>query len=211
MGLIAGPAACPPSSSRGGRPRWPRTRLRVIVSSIADGFVRRATVLAFPFLATALVVYVRRWYRPIFAVWIAGLTFTVFIVNGAFGYAQGGYDGLFKQSHDIYAPYFASAQFDPQATYRVMEPNQFEDGQYYFLRHGARLANEFFSESMFRRSWTESEYRDFLATKQIDYVSIERGYLAQYHTNEQQLLDALTQRDLAHAVYRDPAQRYVDL
>ena len=113
------------------------------------------------------------------------------------------------QSHDIYAPYFASGQFDPQATYRVMEPNQYEDGQYYFLRHGARLANEFFSESMFRRSWTEGEYRDFLATKQIDYVSIERGYLAQYHTNEQQLLDALTQRDLAHAVYRDPAQRYV--
>ncbi len=150
----------------------------MIVSSIADGFVRRATVLAFPFLATYLVVSLRRWYRPIFAVWIAGLIFSIVMVNGAFGYAQGGYDGLFQDSHDIYAPYFASAQFDPQATYRVMEPNQFEDGQYYFLRHGARLANEFFSESMFRRSWTEGEYRDFLAKKQIDYVSIERGYLA---------------------------------
>jgi hypothetical protein len=90
-----------------------------------------------------------------------------------------------------------------------MEPNQYEDGQYHFLRHGARLANEFFSESMFRRSWTESEYRDFLSRKQIDYVSIERGYLAQYHTNEQQLLDTLTQRDLARAVYRDPHERYV--
>jgi len=108
----------------------------------------------------------------------------------------------------MYAPYFASVQFDPHATYRVMEPNQYEDGQYYFLRHGARLANEFFSESMFRRSWTEGEYRDFLARKQIDYVSIERGYLAQYHTNEQQLLDSLTQRDLARAIYRDPDQRY---
>jgi glycosyltransferase involved in cell wall biosynthesis len=209
LGLIAGIASLPAILLARGTPALAENSLRVIVSSIADGFVRRATVLAFPFLATALVVYVRRWYRPIFAVWIAGLIFTLFIVNGAFGYAQGGYGGLFRQSHDMYAPYFASAQFDPQATYRVMEPNQYEDGQYYFLRHGARLANEFFSESMFRRSWTEGEYRDFLTTKQIDYVSIERGYLAQYHTNEQQLLDALTQRDLAHAVYRDPAQRYV--
>ncbi|MCA1667795.1 MAG: hypothetical protein LC793_10485, partial [Thermomicrobia bacterium] len=35
------------------------------------------------------------------------------------------------------------------------------------------------------------------------------GYLAQYHTNEQQLLDSLTQRDLARVIYRDPEQRYV--
>jgi glycosyltransferase involved in cell wall biosynthesis len=209
MGLLAGLASLPALLLARGTPALAENSARVIVSSIADGFVRRATVLAFPFLATALVVYARRWYRPIFAVWIVGLTFTLFIVNGAFGYAQGGYGGLFTQSHDIYAPYFASGLFDPRATYRVMEPNQFEDGQYYFLRHGARLANEFFSESMFRRSWTEGEYRAFLTEKQIDYVSIERGYLAQYHTNEQQLLDSLTQRDLARAVYRDPAERYV--
>lgn len=209
MGLVAGIASLPALLLARGTPALAENSTRVIVSSIADGFVRRATVLAFPFLATYLAVYARRWYRPVFVVWIIGLTYTLFIVNGAFGYAQGGYGGLFTQSHDIYAPYFASAQFDPRATYRVMEPNQYEDGQYYFLRHGARLANEFFSESMFRRSWTESEYRDFLSQKQIDYVSIERGYLAQYHTNEQQLLDALTQRDLARAVYRDPRARYV--
>jgi len=209
MGLLAGLASLPALLLARGTPALAENSARVIVSSIADGFVRRATVLAFPFLATWLVVYVRRWYRPVFVVWIVGLIFSIVMVNGAFGYAQGGYDGLFTQSHDIYAPYFVSAQFDPRATYRVMEPNQFEDGQYYFLRHGARLANEFFSESMFRRSWTEDAYRAFLTKKKIDYVSIERGYLAQYHTNEQQLLDGLTQRDLARVIYRDPEQRYV--
>lgn len=209
MGVLAGLASLPALLLARGTPALAENSARVIVSSIADGLVRRATVLAFPFLATAFVVFARRWYRPIFAIWIVGLIFSIVMVNGAFGYAQGGYDGLFTQSHDIYASYFASAQFDPRATYRVMEPNQFEDGQYYFLRHGARLANEFFSESMFRRSWTEGEYRDFLTNKNIDYVSIERGYLAQYHTNEQQLLDGLAQRDLARAIYRDPGQRYV--
>ena len=209
MGALAGLASLPALLLARGTPALAENSARVIASSIADGFVRRATVLAFPFLATYLIVSVRRWYRSIFAAWIVGLIFSIVMANGAFGYAQGGYDGLFTQSHDIYAPYFASAQFDPRATYRVMEPNQFEDGQYYFLRHGARLANEFFSESMFRRSWTEGEYRDFLTKKKIDYVSIERGYLAQYHTNEQQLLDGLTQRDLARAIYRDPGQRYV--
>lgn len=209
LGVLAGLASLPALLLARGTPALAENSVRVIVSSIADGFVRRATVLAFPFLATWLIVALRRWYRPIFAVWIVGLIFSIVMVNGAFGYAQGGYEGLFTQSHDIYAPYFASDQFDASATYRVMEPNQFEDGQYYFLRHGARLANEFFSESMFRRSWTEGEYRAFLMEKQIDYVSIERGYLAQYHTNEQHLLDGLTQRDLARAVYRDPRERYV--
>jgi hypothetical protein len=103
----------------------------------------------------------------------------------------------------------ATPQFDPQATYRIMEPNQYEDGQYYFLTRGARLGNEFFSESMFRRSWTDEEYRAYLAKKRIDYVSIERGYLAQYHTNEQQLLDTLVSRDVARAIYRDPAEEFV--
>jgi len=209
MGLLAGALSLPALLLARGTPALAENSVRVIVSSIADGFVRRATVLAFPFLATYLAIHLRRWYRPVFAIWMVGLLFSTVMVNGAFGYAQGGYGGLFRDSTDIYAPYFASGQFDPAATYRVMEPNQYEDGQYYFLRHGARLGNEFFSESMFRRSWTEDEYRAYLVKKGIDYVSIERGYQAQYKTNERDLLDALTRRDLARAVYRDPQERYV--
>jgi hypothetical protein len=209
LGAIAGLASLPAVLIARGTPALAENSARVIISSIADGFVRRATVLAFPFLATWLISYLRRWYLPVFAVWIVGLVFAVFMVDGAFGYAQGGYQGLWHTSRNVYAAFMTTPQFDPQATYRIMEPNQFEDGQYYFLTHGARLGNEFFSESMFRRSWTEDEYRAYLAKKQIDYVAIERGYNAQYHTNEQQLLDSLASRDLAQAIYRDPAGRFV--
>jgi hypothetical protein len=209
IGVVAGLASLPAVLIARGTPALAENSARVIISSIADGFVRRATVLAFPFLATWLVVYLRRWYAPLLAIWVVGLAYAIVMVNGAFGYAQGGYQGLWRTSRNIYAEFMATPQFDPRGTYRIMEPNQYEDGQYYFLTRGARLGNEFFSESMFRRSWTEADYRAYLAKKRIDYVAIERGYLAQYHTNEQQLLDTLVGRDAACVLYRDPGERFV--
>ena len=58
-------------------------------TSLASSFVRRATVLAYPFLATWLIVYLRRWYAPLLIVWITGLVFAIAMFDGAFGYAQG--------------------------------------------------------------------------------------------------------------------------
>src|SRR5262249_32029654 len=111
IGVIAGLASLPTILIARGTPALAENSVRVIVSSIADGFVRRATVLAFPFLATWLIVYLRRWYVPVLAVWIVGLIYAIAMFDGAFGYAQGGYQGLWRTSHNMYADFMATPQF----------------------------------------------------------------------------------------------------
>ncbi len=180
--------------------------------SLADSMVRRGTMVAIPLAAPYLQSFVLKHYGRSLAFVgvfsIAALAFT----GGLFPLGdlnRGSYSGVFHQSHDIYAGFFASDAFIPGSTYRVMERTDREDGLYRFLQHGAISSNEFFGESYERRNWTESQFACYAAYKQIDYEVIESSYEARYHKNESTLLDSLVQRGAVKVAYRDPQDRFV--
>jgi glycosyltransferase involved in cell wall biosynthesis len=181
---------------------------KTIALSVVDVVVRRGTILLAPFVFAPLVAELRRWWRPLAGTVTAGLVVNVVFANGFLGFAQGSYTGIVRTSHDIYRPYTASAAFEPGAQYRVLEPNEREDGSYYLVRHGAVLTTELFTESQFKRSFRPDQYSCFLHAKRVDYVVVEHAYFRQYPTNELQLLRDLAARGLARAVFTDPRGRY---
>jgi hypothetical protein len=182
--------------------------LRTIVSSVADVLPRRGSILLLPFALTFLAPYVRRFYRPALAVAGMMVLGVVLFETGPLNQYHETYYGALHGSSDIYAAFFASPTFKPGANYRVLEPTEREDGMYYFVRHGAVLGNEFFSESVFRRNWSEQQYRCFTAFKAVDFVVIERAYQRHYHTDEQTLLRSLVSQARASVAYEDPPGRF---
>jgi glycosyltransferase involved in cell wall biosynthesis len=182
---------------------------RTIILSIGDVVVRRGTILLAPFVFAPLAPLVRRWWKPVTGTVAAGLLVNIIFANGFLGYAQGSYTGIFRDSHDIYHDFAASSAFVPGARYRVLEPNEREDGSYYLVRHGAVLTSELFTESQFKRSFHPDQYTCFLGAKQVDFVVVEKAYFGQYHTNEGQLLDTLAEEGRASEVYHDPRGRYL--
>jgi hypothetical protein len=179
-----------------------------LVKAIIDIIPRRGSILAAPFLFTAGAPLIRRFYRStLVSVAMAAAIFVVFANGYIFGY-HGSYYGALHGSSDIYADFFKSPTFHPGATYRVLEPNEREDGMYRFIQHGAVLSSEWFSESMFRRNWEEPKYRCLVAYKKIDYVVYERMYQHQFRRNEQALLGSLAASGRASLVYRDAKGRF---
>jgi hypothetical protein len=69
------------------------------------------------------------------------------------------------------------------------------------MRHHGVLANELFSESQARRSWTEARYQCYLAAKHVDRVVMEAGYTRQSHTNEDAIIGDLVAKGLAQRTY----------
>jgi hypothetical protein len=59
--------------------------------------------------------------------------------------------GLDRVSHPFYGEFLASPQLDRSLRYRVLEPNDREDGAYQLMRHRIVVAQEFFDQSQFRR------------------------------------------------------------
>ena len=118
------------------------------------------------------------------------------------------FSGLFSNASDYYQTYFESPYYTPGAVYRVVEKNREEQGQYYFIRHGAILANEFFYESFHRQNWTEASYEKYLSEKKVDFVLMRADYLRHYHTNEGQILEELRAQGLAKIIYQDPQGRF---
>jgi glycosyltransferase involved in cell wall biosynthesis len=182
--------------------------LRTVILSVLDVLPRRGSVVMAPFLFTALAPYLSRFYRPSLAVIAGGAAVGVLLATGPFDFHQGGYYGALHRSTNVYAGFFQSAQFQPGATYRVLEPNEREDGMYRFIQHGAVLSNEFFSESLFRRNWTEPQYACFAAFKAIDYVVVEKAYVHQFHYHEENLLQSLVRSGQAELAYADPGGKF---
>jgi hypothetical protein len=182
--------------------------LRTVIFSVLDILPRRGTIVMAPFLVSVVAPYVNRFYRPSLAFIAGGTAAGVLLATGPFGFHQGGYYGAVHRSTDIYAGFFQSAQFQPGAIYRVLEPNEREDGMYRFIQHGAVLSNEFFSESVFRRNWTEPQYACFAAFKAIDYVVVEKAYLHQFHYNEEDLLQSLVRSGRVELAYADPGGKF---
>jgi hypothetical protein len=179
-----------------------------VVTSVLDDLPRRGTLYAMPFVLTVLAPQIRRSYRVALATVVLAAAGGVFVSTGAVIAHHGGYYGAVHGSSDVYERFFASPSFQQGATYRVLEPNEREDGMYRFIRHGAVLSNEFFSESVFRRSWTAQQYGCYVAFKRIDYVVIERAYQQEYHRNEQTLLQSLVSDGRASVAFADPAGRF---
>jgi hypothetical protein len=169
---------------------------------------RRATIMLTPFVLALLKPLVLRYYRVTFAFFTASLGLGLMLATGPIAIGDGSYYGVTHRSSDIYASFFASPQFHPGATYRVMEPNDREDGMYFFMQHGAVLGNEFFTESIFRNDWTVGQYECFLSYKEVNYVVIEQAYVNSDHTNEKNLLDSFVTSGLAEITYADPADRF---
>ena len=182
--------------------------LRTVVLSVLDVFPRRGTLYLLPFVFTGLAPFIRRSYRVSFAIVVLSLAGGVAFSSDAAIAHHGSYYGALHGSSDIYETFFASSSFQPGASYRVLEPNEREDGMYRFIRHGAVLSNEFFSESTFRRNWTEPQYACYVAFKSIDYVVVERAYQHVFRRNELGLLQSLVTEHRASVAYADPAGRF---
>jgi hypothetical protein len=118
--------------------------------------------------------------------------------------------GLTNASRPFYGEFVASPQFDRSLRYRVLEPNDWEDGAYQLVSNGAVLAQEFFDQSQFRRWWnTPEQYACFLGAKHVDVVLLERSYPWKFSQNEDVRLRELEQQGKARVIVtgRDPDGR----
>jgi hypothetical protein len=185
----------------------PGSWVRTTLSSIAS----RSTIFGAPFVIAWAAPWLRRHYRPALGFGFAAAAVGVLFLGGFVHYyrSPSGYYGIVHSSSDTYAEYFASPQFAPGSTYRVLEPSEREDGMYRFIRHGAVLANEFFTESTMQRPWTMDQYACYTAFKQVDYVVIEKAYEDRVHFNEGQILQSLVSDGKASVSYSDPGGRFV--
>ena len=117
--------------------------------------------------------------------------------------------GLDRESHPFYGEFIKSPEFDRTLTYRVLEPNDREDGAYQLLQHGAVLGQEFFDQSQFRRWWSSpQQYACFLGAKQVDVVLLEKDYPLKFSQNEDVRLREFEAAGTARRIYTDPRGRF---
>ena len=113
--------------------------------------------------------------------------------------------GIARNSHTFYNEFLQSPQFNATLRYRVLEPNDREDGAYRLIQHGVVLTQEFFDQSQFRRWWNSPEqYACFLGAKQVDVVLLERDYPLKWNQNEDKRLQEFAADGRARVIYTDP-------
>jgi hypothetical protein len=112
--------------------------------------------------------------------------------------------GLTTASRPFFGTFLASPQFNRGLQYRVLEPNDREDGAYQLMRSRTVLTQEFFDQSQFRVWWnTPEQYACFLGAKHIDVVLLERSYRTKFYQNEDILLRDFQNEGKAHVVFMD--------
>jgi hypothetical protein len=163
----------------------------------------RGTVVLLPLVVSMLAPVLRAFFLPAFAVMALTLGFRIEQKHlNTFG--------LDNNSHPFYGEFIRSSQFDRELTYRVLEPNDREDGAYQLIKHGAVLAQEFFDQSQFRRWWNSPEqYSCFLGAKGVDVVLLEKDYPLKWNQNENKMLAEFEQQGKATVIYRDPKGRFL--
>jgi hypothetical protein len=181
----------------------------LIFRSIIADIPRRGSILGFPFAVQALAPLLLRHYRFVAGAMAGALAIWLPFANGFMGIAEGGYiEGLKRDPRDPYAAFVASPAFLPGAHYRLLTPNDREQGYLYLARNGGVLASELFTESQFKRSFQPEQYGCFLQGKRVDFVLVEYDYFRQYHTNERDILQTLERRKEVTRIFVDPAERY---
>ncbi len=162
----------------------------------------RGSVIVAPLVVSAFAPVLRPAFLPAF------LAMTLLFVH-RIETKQVNTFGLDRSSHPFYADFLKSHQFDRSLTYRVLEPNDREDGAYQLMQHRVVLAQEFFDQSQFRRWWnTPEQYACFLGAKHIDVVLLEKDYPLKFSENESVRLAEFEQQGRAAAIYRDPRGRF---
>ncbi len=191
--------------------------LSAIFVSILQDLPRRGTIMGAPFALAAAAPFLRAHFRPVGAAFAAVTVVGVLMGAGALSGVpglrslerQGGYYGLANAAVNDYDGYIGSPDFHAGDTYRVLSPNDREQGAYFLVRNHGVLANELFSESQHRRSWTETTFQCYLAAKHVDRVIVERGYHKQFPTNEPRMLEDLVARGAATVTYGVVGDRIV--
>ncbi len=182
-----------------------------IGASILDSVTRRGTVVFLPLLLPHIEPALSRNYfrvLPLAAIGLlAGVAFSAGIVPIG-DLNHGTYSGAMRHGSDLYGQFFQSPAFVPGAVYRVMEPTDREEGVYRFMKRGAVIGNEFFSESFQRRDWSETQFVCYARAKSIQYEVLESAYNRDYQTNEGAIVQQLVAGSQASIAFVDPAGQF---
>lgn len=209
MAALCGVALIPVAALTLATPALSDNGRALIFRSVIADIPRRGLVLALPFIVQWGQPLILRHYRLVAGGVAAALLIWLPFANGAFGLAEGNYiTGLRSDPRDPYTAFVGSPAFVPGASYRLLTPNEREEGFYYLARNGGVLASELFTESQFKRSFRPEQYGCFLQAKDVDFVLIEQSYFRQYPTNEGDVLGDLERAGRVSRAFVDPDGRY---
>ena len=196
-----------------GTPEVSDNSLIALLTAVAGSLITRGLLFLWPFALDWL-----RSFRggallqPRFGIAMVFITgMYLFPINGG-DLKLNGYEGLYTTAVNPYERYTQTQYFVPGATYRVMEANNEEQGEYFLIQHGAVLSSEFFSESMGRKIWSEGGYKRLIMRKHIDFVIINSSYKEYskvFYNSEMGILNSLVEQGLAHKTYEDPHSKFV--
>ncbi len=178
------------------------TRVKDLMGTLRFIARYRGLVVALPLIVSAFAPAFRTMFLLVFVA--MALSFTQRI-----DHKKVNTYGLDRSSQPFYGEFVRSPRFDRHLRYRVLEPNDREDGAYQLMRSGAVLTHEFFDQSQFRRWWnTPEQYACFLGAKRVDVVLLEKDYPLKFSQNESVRLDEFMRQGKAPVVYRDPRGRF---
>ncbi|MEO8219133.1 MAG: hypothetical protein ABI718_18820, partial [Acidobacteriota bacterium] len=168
------------------------TKIRIALSFLDN--LRRLSIVLLPLLLPAMGAnFFRHQGKLIVAFGALTLALLVWVPPS----------GLWQRSQPRFEGYLAAHPIVPSDSYRVMVKNNQEDGMVQFMKAGATLSNEFFTESQHRQQFANTEaYTCLLATKKIDHVVLSGDYEARFRKSELSMLEALQQSGLAEEEFR---------
>ncbi len=168
------------------------TALRLFLSA-ADN-LRRLSIVLLALLLPAAAPHVFRFVRPIAAAGAAAtLAALVFLPPS----------GLWERSHARFEAYLREHPVVSDGSYRVMVKNNHEDGMVEFMKAGAILSSEFFTESEQRHTFRDVDaYACLLATTEVGHVILGSEYPSHLRSSEEQMLEALASRGEAELEFR---------
>ncbi|HWO72972.1 MAG TPA: hypothetical protein VNN21_05385 [Dehalococcoidia bacterium] len=185
-----------------GSPVFQDTRRSYLVGTLRWIARYRSPMVALPLGLAAASRPARRAYLPLFLA--MALVFGHRILHQDVNTF-----GLDRYSRPFYGAFIRSPAFDRSLVYRVLEPNDREDGAYQLFRHGAVLAQDFFDQSQMRRWWdTLDQYTCFLSARRVDMVILEKDYPLKFSQNEDVRLRELEERGQARVWFRDERGRF---
>jgi hypothetical protein len=163
----------------------------------------RSPVLIMPFLLSAIAPLAKHAYLVMFVLLAAVFTDRIM-------HEEVNTFGFDRYSRPFYGEFMRSPAYDPSLNYRVLEPNDREDGAYQLFRHGAHLSQDFFDQTQVRRWWnSEEQYTCFLGARDVDVVLLEKDYTLKFDQNEDARLRDLENEGRAKVLYSDPRGRFV--
>ena len=159
--------------------------------------LQRTSMLWWPWALTRAIPFVRRWHVPILLIGVALLARNF---NGS------NPQNARWTSRARFPDFVDAGRVQPAARYRALTMSNQEDGMVQLMQAGAVLAQDFFDESVERRSFGGTdEYRCFLARKGATDVLVQAEWLRRGTTNEVSALDALVAEGNATLAFRGAA------